>query len=91
MTRKVYCKLYKEELEGLERPPYPGKKGEEIFEQISKQAWQTWQEQQTRLINERHLNMFNPEDRRYITEQMDRFFNGETVDQAEGFVPKAND
>ena len=29
MTRTVMCRKYKEELPGLERPPYPGAKGED--------------------------------------------------------------
>ena len=28
---KVYCKKYQEELPALDRPPYPGPRGEEIF------------------------------------------------------------
>lgn len=39
MTRTVMCRKYKEELEGLERAPYPGAKGEDIFNHVSKKAW----------------------------------------------------
>ena len=32
MIRTVNCRKYKKELPGLEQPPYPGSKGQEIFE-----------------------------------------------------------
>ena len=43
MTRTVMCRKYQEELPGLERPPYPGAKGQDIFEHISQKAWADWQ------------------------------------------------
>ncbi|MEY2909214.1 MAG: hypothetical protein RLZZ602_1737 [Pseudomonadota bacterium] len=87
MARMVFCKRYQKELEGLDRPPLPGAKGQAVFDSVSKQAWQEWQAQQTMLINEKHLNMVDPESRKYLQEQMDKFLSGEDYDQAEGFVP----
>lgn len=86
MSRTVFCKKYQTELEGLERPPFPGPKGQEVFEQISQKAWQEWQEHQTRLINEKHLSMVDPEARRYLADQQEKFFNNQDFDQAEGYV-----
>ena len=31
MSRTVMCRKYHEELPGLDRPPYPGAKGEDIY------------------------------------------------------------
>ena len=87
MTRTVFCKKYQQELEGLAKPPYPGAKGQEIYETVSKKAWEEWQALQTRLINEKHLNMLEPEARAYLMEQMQRFLDNETTDHAEGYVP----
>lgn len=87
MTRTVFCRKYKKDLPGLTRPPMPGPKGQEIFENISAQAWQDWLSHQTRLINEKHLNLMDAETRKYLSDQMERFFNGEDVDAVEGFVP----
>ena len=87
MTRTVLCKKYQKEMEGLDNPPYPGPKGQEIFENISKQAWQEWLEQQTMIINERQLNMMEPQARKFLTEQMEKFFAGEEYARAEGYVP----
>jgi len=87
MARMVFCTRYQKELEGLDRPPLPGAKGQAVFDSVSKQAWQEWQAHQTMLINEKHLNMMDPESRKYLQEQMDKFLSGEDYDQAEGFVP----
>ena len=87
MTRTVVCKKYKRELEGLDAPPFPGPKGQELFESVSKQAWQDWQAHQTMLINEKQLNMMDAESRKYLQEEMDKFLAGEDYDRAEGYVP----
>lgn len=88
MTRTVHCRKYGKELPGLDKPPFPGPKGQELYETVSRQAWEDWQAHQTRLINEKHLNMTDPASRKYLMEQMDRFLDDQTFDQAEGYVPE---
>lgn len=88
MTRTVHCRRYGKELEGLAQPPFPGPAGEAIFNEVSKQAWEEWTIHQTRLINEKHLNMMSPNDRKYISEQREKFLSGENFDKAEGYVPE---
>ncbi len=87
MTRMVMCRKYNQQLPGLERPPYPGPKGEDIFNNVSRQAWEEWQKHQTMLINERRLNMMDGEDRKFSQAEMDKFLAGEEYAQAEGYVP----
>ena len=87
MARMVNCKKYGKEMPGLTVPPYPGPKGQEIYETVSQQAWQEWQAQQTMLINEKQLNMMDPDARKYLTEQMDKFFNNDDYHVAEGYIP----
>lgn len=87
MTNTVFCRKYQQELPALPFPPLPGKQGQEIQATVSKQAWEEWQALQTRLINEKHLNMLEPEARAYLMEQMQRFLDNETTDHAEGYVP----
>ena len=89
MTRTVLCTRLKEELPGLDAPPFPGPRGQEIFETVSAKAWQEWSDLQTMLINEKHLNMMDKEARKYLNEQRDIFLSGGEVDRAEGYVPKA--
>ncbi len=87
MPRTVFCRKYQKDLPGLDTPPYPGSKGQEIFEQVSRQAWQEWQKQQTMLINEKQLSMMNADHRRYLQEEMDKFLSNEEHDTATGYVP----
>lgn len=86
MSRTVQCRKYNEELEGLDFAPIPGAKGQDLFENVSKKAWQEWLSHQTMLINEKHLNMMDMTDRTYLNQQMDKFLSGDEYDQAEGYV-----
>lgn len=88
MTRMVMCRKYKKEMQGLDLPPLPGTKGQDLYDNVSKQAWNEWLEHQTRLINEKQLNMMDMTARTYLSEQMTKFFAGEAIDQAEGYVPE---
>ena len=87
MNRTVNCRKHKQPLEGLDTPPFPGPKGQDIFDNVSRQAWQEWLGHQTMLINEKHLNMMDKEARNYLAEQRDKFLSGEEYDAAEGYVP----
>ena len=87
MTRTVQCRKYNKELPGLPVPPYPGPKGQDIYESVSQQAWSEWLKQQTMLINEKHLNMADADHRKYLQGEMEKFLSGEEYDQAEGYVP----
>ena len=91
MSRTVFCKKYQKDLPGLERPPFPGPKGQEIFDNVSMQAWEEWQAHQTMLINERQLNMMDTGARIFIQEEMQKFLAGEEYAKADGYVPPEND
>jgi Fe-S cluster biosynthesis and repair protein YggX len=88
MNRKVLCRKYQQEMDGLQRPPYPGPKGQDIYEHVSRQAWEEWQQLQTRLINEKGLSMIKPDDRAYLNQEMEKFLANEAHDEAEGYVPE---
>jgi Fe-S cluster biosynthesis and repair protein YggX len=87
MSRIVHCSRYKKDLPGLDKPPLPGAAGEQIYKEVSEQAWNEWQALQTMLINEKHLSLIDPNARKYLSEQRTRYFNNEAVDNAEGYVP----
>jgi Fe-S cluster biosynthesis and repair protein YggX len=87
MTRMVLCRKLQQQLEGLERPPFPGPKGQEIYDSVSKQAWQEWLATQTMLINEKRLSVMDPATKVYLDEQRERFLANEAVDRIEGYVP----
>jgi Fe-S cluster biosynthesis and repair protein YggX len=87
MARTVRCVKLGREAEGLDFPPLPGDLGKRIYEQVSKEAWQAWQGQQTRLINENRLSLADPRARKYLLEQTEKYFFGGGADEASGYVP----
>ena len=76
MTRTVQCVLLKKEAPGLDRTPYPGALGQRIFESVSKEAWQRWVGHQTMLLNEYRLSPIDPPARKFLEEEMEKFFFG---------------
>jgi Fe-S cluster biosynthesis and repair protein YggX len=88
MARTVKCILLKEEAEGLDFAPYPGALGQRIYENVSKQAWQRWVSHQTMLINEYRLTPIEPEARKFLETEMEKFFFGEGSAVPKEFVPK---
>jgi Fe-S cluster biosynthesis and repair protein YggX len=86
MARTVNCVKLGKEAEGLDRPPYPGPLGQRIYENVSKQAWREWVEHQTRLINEYRLALADPKARKFLAEEMEKFFFGGEMAQT-GYVP----
>lgn len=77
MTRTVQCVKLGKEAEGLDRPTYPGELGKRIYENVSKEAWQMWLSHQTMLINEYRLTPVEPKARKFLEEEMEKFFFGE--------------
>jgi len=88
MSRLVQCSKLHREAEGLDRQPYPGNLGRRIFDHVSKQAWQDWLGQQTILINEYRLSPMDPKARRFLEEQMEKFFFGDGSDLPSEYRPQ---
>lgn len=86
--RMVQCVKLGRELPGLAKPPMPGELGQRIYENISQQAWDMWQEQSTLLINHYGLNLADPEARQLLRQQMEEFLFGENAQMPEGWVPE---
>lgn len=74
MTRIVNCVKLGVEAEGLDFPPIPGELGQKIFDNVSKEAWQSWMKQQTMIINENRLNLSDEASRKYLRQQLEYFF-----------------
>jgi len=89
MSRMVHCSRLKKEAEGLDRAPYFGELGQRILDNVSKQAWQEWLKHQTMLINEYRLTPVDPKARKFLEQEMEKFFFGEGSSAPEGFVPPA--
>ncbi|WP_343192135.1 oxidative damage protection protein [Buchnera aphidicola (Formosaphis micheliae)] len=73
MNRIIFCTYLKEKSEGQDFQVYPGPLGKRIYNEISKIAWKKWISQQTILINEKKLNMFNVDDRIKLEKHMINF------------------
>ncbi len=86
MSRTVNCIKLGNEAEGLQMAPYPGELGQRIFENVSKEAWGMWLQHQTMLINEYRLTPIEPKDRKFLEEEMEKFFFGEGSSVPDEFV-----
>jgi len=87
MAHLVQCVKLHKEAEGLDTPTYPGELGQRIYDNVSKEAWQLWLRHQTMMINENRLTPVNPEHRKLLETEMEKFFFGEGVELPEGYVP----
>lgn len=87
MSRTVNCVILGTEAEGLDYAPYPGELGQRIYDNVSKDAWQRWLAHQTMLINEYRLVPIEPDARRFLEQEMEKFFFGAGSAVPEEFVP----
>jgi Fe-S cluster biosynthesis and repair protein YggX len=86
MSRTVHCRVRGKDLPGLNFQPYPGELGKRVYEEISTQAWQDWMDHQTMLINEHRLSPINPEHRRFLETEMEKFLFGDGSAKPSGYV-----
>ena len=77
MTRMVQCVKLNKEAEGLEYLPYPGELGQKVYDNVSQEGWQMWVGHQTMLMNEYRLTPVDPKARKFLEEEMEKFFFGE--------------
>ena len=88
MSRMVNCVKLGKEAEGLERPTYPGDLGKRIFDNVSQEAWNGWIKHQTMLINEYRLSPIDPEHRKFLETEMDKyFFSDEVAAKPDDYTP----
>ncbi len=90
MSRTVQCIKLGKEAEGLERARYPGELGKRIFDNVSKEAWQGWLQHQTRLINEYRLALSDAKARKFLSEEMEKYFFGGGELAQTSYVPPKN-
>jgi len=75
-----------EDAEGLDYAPYPGQLGQRIYDSVSKEAWQKWLAHQTILINEYRLTPIEPDARKFLETEMEKFFFGDGATVPDEFV-----
>jgi len=87
--RTVFCQKLRKELPGLDAPTWPGALGKRIYENISQEAWDQWEERMKMILNEYRLLPFQKESQALVAKQMEEFFFGEAAALPPGFVPEA--
>ena len=73
---KVRCVKLGAELPGLDKPPFSSPLGQRIYSSISRRAWEMWQEESRTIMNHYGLSMADPEARKKLREEMERFLFG---------------
>jgi Fe-S cluster biosynthesis and repair protein YggX len=91
MARTVRCVLLKREAPGLDYVPYPGELGKRIYENVSQEAWAHWVQHQTTLINEYRLTPIDPKARKFLQDEMEKFFFGSGSEKPKEFVEPGQD
>ncbi|OGT64163.1 MAG: oxidative damage protection protein [Gammaproteobacteria bacterium RIFCSPLOWO2_02_FULL_47_50] len=86
MARTVQCVKLNKEAEGLKFAPYPGELGRRIFENVSQEAWKMWLAHQTMLINEYRLTPIEPKARKFLEEEMEKFFFGQGSEKPKEYI-----
>ena len=89
MPHIVKCARSGQESEGLEKPPFPGPEGQRIYDNVSAAAWQDWLKLQTMLINEHRLTPFEPEAKKILATEREKFLFGGAHEMPEGYRPPA--
>ena len=87
MSRKIKCVMLGEDADGHDFAPYPGELGQRIYENVSTEAWGRWLAHQTMLINEYRLTPIEPQARKFLEDEMEKFFFGEGSSAPKEFVP----
>jgi Fe-S cluster biosynthesis and repair protein YggX len=83
--RMVKCSKYGVELPGIPFKPFPTELGQQIYDNVSMQAWQGWLQESPRYINTYRLDLQTAEGREFLEQQMRVFFGfeqGELADTA---------
>lgn len=86
MSRMVQCVKLEKEAEGLEYLPYPGELGQKVYDNVSQEGWKMWVGHQTMLLNEYRLSPVDPKARKFLEEEMEKFFFGEGSEAPKEFV-----
>jgi Fe-S cluster biosynthesis and repair protein YggX len=88
--RTVFCQKLQRELPGLDAQPWPGALGQRIYEHISAEAWEMWEERMKMILNEYRLLPFQKEAQALVARQMEEFLFAESTSLPPGYVPESS-
>ncbi len=86
--RIVKCVKLGRELPGLDQKPWPGELGDRIYQNVSAEAWQLWEERMKMILNEYRLMPWQKEAQDLVAKYMEEFFFGEGAALPPGYVPQ---
>jgi Fe-S cluster biosynthesis and repair protein YggX len=69
-NRLVECVKLKQKLPGLAKPPFPTPLGKEIFDNVSKEAWDLWLQESVRFINTYRVDLSSKEGAEFMIKQL---------------------
>ncbi|MDA0910774.1 MAG: oxidative damage protection protein [Proteobacteria bacterium] len=81
----IFCEKLKQQGTAMKYAPIPGELGQRIFKSISQEAWSKWLDHQTILINEYRLNLLEPEAKKFLMTEMEKFLFGEGSEKPDAF------
>ncbi len=81
--RMVFCKKLKKELPGLRFKPFTDDFGQEVFDNVSQEAWQMWLQESPRYVNTYGIDLATQQGRDFLREQMRIFFEFDEGDLAD--------
>jgi Fe-S cluster biosynthesis and repair protein YggX len=84
----VRCVKLGRDLPGLDTPPWPGALGQRIFQEVSAEAWEMWEERMKMILNEYRLLPFQKEAQVLVAGHMEEFFFGQAAALPPGYVPE---
>ena len=87
-ARMVFCAKLQKELPGLDEVPWPGELGKRIYDTVSAEAWNMWEERMRMILNEYRLMPWQKEAQELMARQMAEFFFGESAALPPGYVPE---
>lgn len=85
--RTVQCVKLGRELPGLDEAPWPGALGQRIYDNVSQEAWDMWEERMKMILNEYRLMPWQKEAQELVAKHMEEFFFGESVALPPGYTP----
>ena len=93
-TRLVMCRKLGKELPGLKRPPYRNELGQQLYAEVSQEAWNMWLKDSVKLINTYRVDLASPEGQKFMVKQTAIYFGyeqGETAQTAWVPPPKKDE
>ena len=88
VRRTVHCVKLKQELPGLDAPPWPGPLGQRIYNEVSAEAWEMWEERMKMILNEYRLLPFQKEAQELVAKHMEEFLFGGGDAAPPDYVPE---